>query len=202
MYLIGLTGGIAAGKSTVAKIWSNLGGIEIDADELAREALMPGSESLEKVREAFGDDVFDGNTLDRKALANIVFADAAKRAVLEKIVHPKVKALAKERISGLADNSIVIYNVPLLVEAASDLEFDLVVTVEAPREKQIERLVQNRGLSVAEATSRIDSQASAAERANAADEILSSNQPIVAMEKDAVRMWNKIQQLAGADAGN
>lgn len=202
MYLIGLTGGIAAGKSTIAKIWSNLGGIEIDADELAREALMPGTESLQKVREAFGDVVFDGNTLDRKALANIVFADASKRAVLESIVHPKVKALAKERISALADNAIVIYNVPLLVEAASDLEFDLVVTVEAPRERQVERLVQNRGLSVAEATSRIDSQASAAERANVADEILSSNQPIIAMEKDAVRMWNKILQLAGADAGD
>ena len=202
MYLIGLTGGIAAGKSTVAKEWASLGGIEIDADELAREALADNSEELSKVKEIFGDEVFDGKTLDRKALAQVIFGDPEKRIALESIVHPKVKQLAKQRFSELPADSIVIYNVPLLVEASVDNDFDLVVTVEAPRDKQIERLVKHRGLTEAQATLRIDSQATPAQRANAADEILNSNQPIEALLKDARQLWSKIERLAETNASN
>ncbi|MSZ22791.1 MAG: dephospho-CoA kinase [Actinobacteria bacterium] len=202
MYLIGLTGGIAAGKSTVAKEWASLGGIEIDADELAREALADNSEELSKVKEIFGDEVFDGKTLDRKALAQVIFGDPEKRIALESIVHPKVKQLAKQRFSELPADSIVIYNVPLLVEASVDNDFDLVVTVEAPRDKQIERLVKHRGLTEEQATLRIDSQATPAQRANAADEILNSNQPIEALLKDARQLWSKIERLAETNASN
>lgn len=202
MYLIGLTGGIAAGKSTVAKEWASLGGIEIDADELAREALADNSEELSKVKEIFGDEVFDGKTLDRKALAQVIFGDPEKRNALESIVHPKVKQLAKQRFSELPADSIVIYNVPLLVEASVDNDFDLVVTVEAPRDKQIERLVKHRGLTEEQATLRIDSQATPAQRANAADEILNSNQPIEALLKDARQLWSKIERLAETNASN
>jgi dephospho-CoA kinase len=202
MYLIGLTGGIAAGKSTVAKEWASLGGIEIDADELAREALAENSEELAKVKEIFGDEVFDGKALDRKALAQVIFGDPEKRFALESIVHPKVKQLAKQRFSELPADSIVIYNVPLLVEASVDNDFDLVVTVEAPRDKQIERLVKHRGLTEEQAILRIDSQATPAERANAADEILNSNQPIEALLKDARQLWSKIERLAEANASN
>lgn len=202
MYLIGLTGGIAAGKSTVAKEWSNLGGIEIDADQLAKEALADETDELAKVREIFGDQVFQGENLDRKALAEVIFGDEAKRRILESIVHPRVKQLAKQTISQLPQDSIVIYNVPLLVEASVDLEFDLVVTVEAPREKQIERLIEQRGLTEEQAGLRIDSQATPAERANAADEILNSNQPKEALIRDARLLWRKIERLAKANAGN
>lgn len=202
MYLVGLTGGIAAGKSTVAKEWADQGGIEIDADALAREALADNSDEIAKVRAVFGEKVFDGQSLDRKALAEIIFKDAKKRKMLEEIVHPRVKELAMRKISHLPPDSIVIYNVPLLVEAAVDIEFDLVVTVETPRDKQIERLVSQRALSEAEAILRIDSQATPAERANAADEILNSNQPIELLLKDARQLWKKIERLAMADASN
>jgi dephospho-CoA kinase len=202
MYLIGLTGGIAAGKSTVAKEWASLGAIEIDADALAREALAANTDELSKVRAIFGDSVFIGQDLDRGALARIVFKEPEKRKMLEEIVHPRVKELAKQKLSLLPADSIVIYNVPLLVEANVDLDFDLVVTVEAPRDKQIERLVSNRGLTEEDAALRIDSQASPAERANIADEILNSNQPIQSLIGDARLLWKKIEGLALADASN
>jgi dephospho-CoA kinase len=202
MYLIGLTGGIAAGKSTVAKEWISLGGIEIDADELAREALAENTEELARVKEIFGEKVFDGKSLDRQALGEVIFSNLEKRVSLESIVHPRVKQLAKQRISELPADSIVIYNVPLLVEAAVDNDFDLVVTVEAPREKQIERLMKHRGLTEEQASLRIDSQATPAERANAADEILNSNQPIEALLKDARQLWSKIERLAKSNASN
>ncbi|CAB4551455.1 unannotated protein [freshwater metagenome] len=96
----------------------------------------------------------------------------------------------------------MIYNVPLLVEASVDNDFDLVVTVEAPRDKQIERLVKHRGLTEEQATLRIDSQATPAQRANAADEILNSNQPIEALLKDARQLWSKIERLAETNASN
>jgi dephospho-CoA kinase len=202
MYLIGLTGGIAAGKSTVAKEWTNLGGIEIDADALAREALAENTDELSKVRAIFGDAVFNGQELDRSALARIVFKEPEKRRILEKIVHPRVKELAKQQLSSLPADSIVIYNVPLLVEANVDLDFDLVVTVEAPRDKQIERLVSHRGFTEEDAALRIDSQASPAERANVADEILNSNQPVESLIRDAKLLWKKIEGLALANASN
>jgi dephospho-CoA kinase len=202
MYIIGLTGGIAAGKSTVAKEWSNLGGIEIDADAIAREALAVNTDELSKVRSIFGDTVFNGQELDRSALARIVFKEPEKRKMLEEIVHPRVKELAKRQLSLLPADSIVIYNVPLLVEANVDLDFDLVVTVEAPREKQIERLVSQRGFTEEEAVLRIDSQASPAERANVADEILNSNQPVESLIRDARLLWKKIERLAMTDASD
>jgi dephospho-CoA kinase len=202
MYIIGLTGGIAAGKSTVAKEWTSLGGIEIDADALAREALAANTDELSKVRAIFGNAVFNGQELDRSALARIVFKEPEKRKMLEKIVHPRVKELAKQQLSSLPDDSIVIYNVPLLVEANVDLDFDLVVTVEAPRDKQIERLVSHRGFTEEDAALRVDSQASPAERANVADEILNANQPIESLIWDARLLWKKIEGLASANAGN
>jgi dephospho-CoA kinase len=202
MYLIGLTGGIAAGKSTVAALWAEYGAIEIDADDLAREALKEGSAELDQVREIFGDSVFTGASLNRQALAKIVFGSSEKRKLLENIVHPRVKQLAKQRLSELTKDAIVVYNVPLLVEAAVDLKFDFVVTVEAPRDKQIERLVKNRGLTNEQAALRIDSQATPPQRANVADEILSSNQPIELLKKDARILWKKIERLASADASN
>jgi dephospho-CoA kinase len=202
MYLIGLTGGIAAGKSTVAKEWASLGAIEIDADALAREALAANTDELSKVRAIFGDSVFIGQDLDRGALARIVFKEPEKRKMLEEIVHPRVKELAKQQLSSLPADSIVIYNVPLLVEANVDLDFDFVVTVEAPRDKQIERLVSHRGLTEEDAALRIDSQASPAERANVADEILNSNQPIQSLIRDARLLWKKIEGMALANASN
>lgn len=198
MYLIGLTGGIAAGKSTVAKHWVELGGVEIDADQLARDVVAPGSKGAEQVREAFGDAVFDQNQLNRTKLGEIVFNDADKRKQLESILHPLVRELALARVSELPANSMVIYNVPLLVEANVDLPFDQVVTVEAPIEQQVQRLMNNRGFTQESAMARIASQATPAQRANRADFILNSNQALDLLLKDAGALWFKFELLAEA----
>lgn len=196
MYLVGLTGGIAAGKSTVAECWRNLGAIEIDADLLAREAVAPGTKGLAQVVAEFGEEVLSNGELDRKTLARIIFADADKRARLEAILHPIIKQLASEKVTALPDEAIAVYTVPLLIEANVDLPFNKIVTVEAPREAQLERLVKNRGMSPDEANLRLAAQASPAERANRADIILNSNQSLELLIKDATLLWRQIEHEA------
>jgi dephospho-CoA kinase len=202
MYLVGLTGGIASGKSTVAALWSELGGVEIDADQLAREVVAPGTKGLAAVAAEFGSSVIKDDALDRARLGAVVFADETKRKRLEAIIHPLVKSLAKERIAELPEDCIVIYNVPLLVEASVDLDFDKVVTVEAPAEKQIERLVNFRNMSAADAAARVAAQATPVQRANAADVILNSNQELQLLLRDARKLWQLIEKEASDNGGN
>lgn len=192
MFLIGLTGGIAAGKSTVAAIWVALGAIEIDADLLAREVVEPGSKGLEQIRHAFGENVFTATgSLDRKALGEIVFNSIERRKALETIVHPLVRARAQEIIKELPAEAIVVYTVPLLVEANVELPFDAVVSVEAPESERIQRLVSSRGMSLEQAMARITAQASAIDRAARADYILNSNQSLAALTSDATKLFAK-----------
>lgn len=195
MFLIGLTGGIAAGKSTVASLWESLGATVIDADVLAREALEPGSAGLKAVSIAFPEAFSGAGELDRKKLAEIVFADVAKRRELEAIVHPIVGAESKRRIAQ-AKTPIVVYVVPLLVEAQVDHPFDAVVTVEAPEKDQIARMMKHRGMTEAEARARIASQTSPAHRANRADYILNSNQEIELLMRDARKLFETLELKA------
>lgn len=199
MFLIGLTGGIAAGKTTVASHWVSLGGVEIDADKLAREVVEPGTKGFEQIREAFGESVFQpGGSLDRAKLGEIVFNDAKKRAVLEEIIHPLVRGRAQDLLADLPEHSMVIYTVPLLVEAKVSLPFDAIVSVEAPETDRVQRLVASRGLSEEQAIARINSQASAIQRAAAANYILNSNQPLVSLLADATVLWNKFLAMSEA----
>ena len=197
MYLVGLTGGIAAGKSTVARRWAEHGAIEIDADQLARDVIAPGTSGAAEVRSTFGEEIFsDSGELDRAALGKIVFGHPEKLKQLEAIIHPRVKALSQKLIDEQDQEAIVIYNVPLLVEASVDLPFDKIVTVEAPAEKQIDRLVSIRNMDRAEAQNRVSKQASPAQRANAADVILNSNQDLHKLLKDADLLWKQIVREA------
>ena len=197
MYLIGLTGGIAAGKSTVAKRWAEHGALEIDADQVARDVVEPGTVGLGRVVEAFGSDVLtaDGE-LDRKQLARQIFSDAGKRELLNSILHPLIKERTRQLLGEVPAESIVVYNVPLLVEAAVDHPFDLVVTVEAPEEEQLRRLVETRGLTESEARSRIAAQAKPIERAARADRILNSNQDLNLLLRDTDALWRDILKLS------
>ena len=198
MFLVGLTGGIASGKSTVAQLWETLGATVIDADDLAREVVSPGSLGLTRVVSEFGSDLLlDDGSLDRKALATKVFSDPERRKKLESILHPLIRELSTRRISE-ATTPIVVYVIPLLVETNSKLPFDFIVTVEAPKEKQIERLVNFRKMSAMEAKNRVESQASSVERANAADRILNSNQEIGLLLSDARRLFHQIEALSTA----
>jgi dephospho-CoA kinase len=199
VYLIGLTGGIAAGKSTVARRLVQLGAIEIDADLLARQAVEPGSFGLQQIVETWGTDLLsEDGELDRAALAKIVFGNEDERTKLEHIVHPRVRALAKEELARQPEGAIVIYSVPLLVEANVELPFDLVITVEAPEEEQIRRMVQARGMTAEQAVARIKAQATPAQRANRADIILESNQSLGRLNDDVERLWGRISTLAKA----
>ncbi|MFM8926675.1 MAG: dephospho-CoA kinase [Rhodoluna sp.] len=197
MFLIGLTGGIGSGKSTVATYWAELGGFEIDADVLAREVVSSGSAGAKAIAEQFGGDFFDGEgNLNRKKLAQHVFTQPDDKEKLEKVIHPLVRKLALERISLAPEDSIVIYTVPLLVEANVDLPFDAVVTVEAPEEIRVHRLVSSRGYTEKEAWQRISSQARPVDRANRADYILNSNQALDKMLADADNLWRIFTEQA------
>lgn len=172
--LIGLTGGIGSGKSTVAKRLVELGATEIDADLLAREVVAPGTPGLEAVAKRFGADLISSDgSLDRALLASRAFSDQANRKDLEGILHPLIQKLSRERIASTP--GIVIYTIPLLVETNSQLPFDKVITVSAPEDVRVRRLVESRGMSEADARARISAQASDQQREEVADYIINSN---------------------------
>lgn len=179
VYLIGLTGGIASGKSTVARRLVEHGAVHIDADHLARVVVEPGTDALAQIRETFGDEVTNADgSLNRAALGALVFADPAALAQLNAIVHPAVRARSNEliRAAESADpNAIVVYDVPLLVEAAVDHPFDLIVVAHADEETRVRRMVDLRGMSETDATQRIGSQASDADRLAVANVIIDTD---------------------------
>jgi dephospho-CoA kinase len=193
---VGLTGGIAAGKSTVARRLTELGAIVIDADELARRVVEPGTPGLAAVRAAFGESVIaaDGS-LDRVALGALVFADDGARKRLEAIVHPLVRAEAArlEADAARADAAaVVVHDIPLLVETGQGrpgTAFDLVLVVDASIDTQLERLVRDRGYTEEQARSRIGAQASRAERQAAADVVLSNDGTTQDMLAAVDQLW-------------
>jgi len=191
VFLIGLTGGIAAGKTAVAEHWVKLGAIEIDADVLAREVVAKGTPGAKQVESQFGSEYFVDGELDRKKLGQLVFSNPEKLAELEAIVHPLVKQRARELIAAVSETAIVIYTVPLLVEAQVELPFDAVVTIEAPEDERVKRLVKSRGMTETEALSRIRAQATPLDRATRADHILSSNQSLALLLHDAEVLYQK-----------
>jgi len=181
MYLIGLTGGIASGKSVVAARLAERGAVVVDADKLAREVVEPGTPALAAIADRFGADVISADgSLNRPALGAIIFTDPEARLALNAITHPAVWKRARELFAEAesADpDAVVVYDVPLLAEAAADrpITFDLVVVVDASAETRLKRLVELRGLSEDEARHRISSQASDAERLALADVVVDSD---------------------------
>ncbi len=173
MLRVGLTGGIAAGKSLAAATLRDLGALVIDGDALAREVVEPGTEGLAAVVDAFGPEILDGaGRLDRPALAAVVFSDEAKRKILNGIVHPAVRARAGELEQQAAAETIVVHDMPLLVETGQHGSFDFVLVIDAPEQERIRRMAADRGMSEEAARARIAAQASAEERAAVADVVL------------------------------
>lgn len=166
---VGLTGGVAAGKSTVSRMLAELGAVVVDADLLAREVVAPGTEGLAEVVAAFGPEVLTATgEMDRPAVGAIVFADEAKRRVLEAIIHPRVRARGAELEAAAAPGALVVHDVPLLVETGQPAAFDAVVVVDVPVETQVARMVGDRGMTEADARARIDAQATREQRLAAA----------------------------------
>jgi dephospho-CoA kinase len=195
MYWVGLTGGIGSGKSTVAGLLAARGAAVIDADQLAREVVAPGTPGLAEVAQAFGDDVLspDGS-LDRKALAARVFGDEVQLARLNEIVHPRVRELTHERAGQLPPDTIVVHDIPLLVEVGAAGDYDLVVVVEAPEAVRVQRLVSARGMTPAEARARIAAQADAASRQAVADVVIDNAGSYEQLEAAVDAVWDRVGQ--------
>jgi len=162
---IGLTGGVASGKSTVSAMLAELGAVVVDADLLARDVVAPGTTGLAEIVDAFGGEVLtaDGG-LDRPAMGARVFADEAARRRLEAIVHPRVRARAAELEAAAEPDDVVVHDIPLLAETGQGAAFDAVVVVDVPVEAQVQRMLELRGMSREEAESRVAAQADRADR--------------------------------------
>ncbi|HEY9355840.1 MAG TPA: dephospho-CoA kinase [Arthrobacter sp.] len=173
MLKIGLTGGIASGKSVVASRLAGLGAVLVDADALARDVVEPGTPGLARVVDAFGQGILDAaGRLDRPALGAIVFQDPSRRDVLNGIIHPLVREAAAGIVATAADGDIVVQDIPLLVETGQGSSFHLVLVVDAPDDVRVRRMVEHRGMTPGEAASRMAAQASREERNAAADVVL------------------------------
>jgi dephospho-CoA kinase len=194
--LVGLTGGIGAGKSTVAKLLAERGALILDADIAAREAVAPGSDGLAAVISEFGDGVLNPDgALDRAALAAVVFADPDRRAALNAIVHPRVRAWMAERVVGAPEGSVVIQDVPLLVESGQTGLFELVVVVDAADSVRKARLMRDRGMTEREASARIAAQAPREQRLAAADVVVNNDGTPEELAEQVAALWNRIEAL-------
>jgi dephospho-CoA kinase len=198
--LVGLTGGIGSGKSTVARLLEKRGAVVFDADLLAREAVEPGTPGHAAVIERFGADVLaPGGELDREALASIVFADPAARRDLEQIVHPEVRRLFAEGSEAYRDTDrVVVFSAPLLVETGMHTAFEVLVVVSATVATQIERLMRQRGMSERSIRARIDAQAPLEDKAAAADFLVDNEGSLDELESQVEQLWNDLSTRAVA----
>lgn len=192
---IGLTGGIASGKSVVSQLLRELGATVVDADLLAREVVAPGTDGLAEVAQEFGTDVIgDDGSLNRPAMAERVFNDPSARARLEAIIHPRVRARAAqvEAAALAADpHAVVVHDVPLLVETGQQSSYDLVLVVDVPTQVQIDRLVEHRGMSEHEARARVAAQASRRQRLAAADVVIDNSGTLDDLARRVTRVWDE-----------
>ena len=196
---VGLTGGIGAGKSTVAALLEAHGAVVTSADEISRDVVSPGSDGLAAVVAEFGEEILTpAGTLDRRALANLVFADDLSRARLEEILLPLIAAEAWARMEAVPAGRVAVYDVPLLVEGQMQDLFDLVVVVEADLELRLERLAE-RGMEREKALARIASQATDDERRAVADIVLSNSGSIDQLSADVDRLWSTRIMVAGTN---
>lgn len=204
MFRIGLTGGIAAGKSVAATRLAELGAVVVDHDLLAREAVAPGSVGLAEIAETFGPGVLaEDGSLDRPALGALVFADDAARERLNAIVHPEVRRLSAEQEAkaGAADPSaVVVHDIPLLVETEQAGHFHLVVVVHTPAEQRVRRLVAARGLTEEAARARVVAQASDEERLAAADVTLDGSRTEEDLRAQVDTLWQRVTAEVAQEA--
>ena len=190
MLLVGLTGGIGSGKSTVSALLAEKGAVIIDADAITKELQQPGTDVFEAIVERFGHEVVTSDgALDRPALAKVVFSDAQAKKDLEAIVHPAVGAEMIKRLQALAETDhVVIYDVPLLVEARRS-GYGAVIVVDVDPEIAVRRLVDQRGMDEADARARIANQASREERAAVADQVIDNSGSLGDLRRQVDEVW-------------
>jgi dephospho-CoA kinase len=196
---VGLTGGVASGKTTVSGMLADLGAVVIDADLLAREVVGSGTDGLAEVVAAFGPQVLTpAGELDRPAVGALVFADGAKRRALEAIIHPRVRARAAEMEASAPEGSVVVHDIPLLAETGQGAAFDAVVVVDVPTELQVERMVRDRGWSAEEADSRIAAQASREDRRAIATYVIDNTGTLLELRRRVSEVYAELRGVTSS----
>jgi dephospho-CoA kinase len=194
---VGLTGGIASGKTAVSDALGERGAVVIDADVLARQVVEPGTPGLAAVVERFGTDVLtDDGRLNREALGRLVFADPGARRDLEAIVHPAVRARAAALEAAASADSVVVHVIPLLVETGQQDDYDVVVVVDVDPDRQLERLRLRNGLDADAANARIAAQATRAARLAVADIVLDNDSDPAGLLDQVDRLWRDLRARA------
>ncbi len=199
MLLIGLTGGVATGKSTVAKLFKECGAVVIDADVLARQVVQPRKPAWRDIVRLYGKRVLENDgTLNRPALARIVFHNPRKLRMLSRIIHPRVAREQSRLTRDLArkdSDAIIVYDVPLLFEAGVDKRVDRIIVVVADRQTQITRLQRRNHLTSAEALRRIRSQMPLAQKSKRADYVLEGTLPLPQLKRAVKQIYNELKKV-------
>lgn len=194
MLMVGLTGGIGAGKSAVARRLAELGAVVIDSDALAREVVAPGTHGLAEVVAAFGPEVLDPDgALDRATLGRIVFADDERRRRLEAIIHPLVRARAAEIAASAPPDAVVVNDVPLLVEAGLAGLYQVVIVVLASEDVRVARLLRDRGMTEADVRARITAQATDEQRRAVADIVIVNDTDMDDLRSQVDAAWASLR---------
>ncbi|MEY4087211.1 MAG: hypothetical protein RL249_538 [Actinomycetota bacterium] len=191
MLVVGLTGGIGAGKSTVSELFARLGALVIDADQLARMAIERGTDGFAEVLLRFGDEVILNGDIDRQKLGELIFSDENARKDLEAIIHPRVQALFAEAVADLDHDDILIYEIPLLVETGAAEKFDYVITVEADIEIRKSRLLK-KGLYISQIEKRIAAQATEEARCAVADSVIRNDGDEDSLLRQVENLWESV----------
>jgi len=191
MLVVALTGGIGAGKSTVAQYLAELGAFVIDADQLARMVIERGTDGFAEVLLRFGDEIILNGDVDRRKLGEIVFSDSQARKDLESIIHPRVQALFAEAVNDLDEDEILVYEIPLLVETDAAEKFDYVITVESDIELRKARLLK-KGLYISQIEKRIAAQATQSAREAIADSVILNDSDEDSLLRQVENLWESV----------
>jgi len=191
MLVVALTGGIGSGKSTVGQIFAQLGAIVIDSDQLARDVIERGSIGFNEVVAKFGDEILKNGEIDRQILASLIFKDPAKRSELEQITHPLIRKAFAKMVSSASPDSIVINQIPLLVESNHDYKFDHIITVSASERIRSERLTK-RGLTNDQIKQRLGAQATDQMREDIADSVIINEKNEQELTDQVEKIWEQL----------
>jgi len=191
MLVVALTGGIGSGKSTVGQIFAQLGAIVIDSDQLSRDVIERGSIGFNEVVAKFGDEILKNGEIDRQILASLVFKDPIKRSELEQITHPLIRKAFAKVVSSASPDSIIINQIPLLVESNHDYKFDHIITISATESIRTERLIK-RGLTNEQIKQRLQAQATDQMRENIADSVIFNEKSEQELTDQVEKIWEQL----------
>ena len=194
MLITALTGGIGSGKSTAGELFAGLGARVVDSDKLARDVLAPGTDGFNQVVQSFGEEIIKDGAIDRAALGAKVFSDSNARLKLEAITHPLIRMAFADFIEESPKDSIIINQIPLLVESKYDYKFDAVITISSDISHRSARLLQ-RGLTQVEIEQRLSAQATDLQREEISDFIIENNGDLNSLKKEVERVWRSLLLL-------